>query len=104
MIDIIIGNFVLGVGELCILPTMLAAISEFSPLNLRSTMMGILFLSLAFSGYLAGLIAKIASIENVISQNSALNYSHAFFQIAIIALVIGLGVICLNTYIKQFLN
>jgi len=99
------GNFILGLGELCIVPAVIAAITELAPRNLRGTMMGILFLALAFSGYLSGFIAKMISDKNVMQHNQAdlINYSHAFMQVCYITFAIGLLLFCINPWVKRML-
>jgi len=90
LLFIVVGNLLLGLGELCVFPVVLSAISQLAPLKLRSTMMGILFLSLAFSGYLSGLIAQIISIESQNSLSHAVNYSHAFVLVSLMTLAISI--------------
>jgi POT family proton-dependent oligopeptide transporter len=105
LIWLVLGNLILGLGELCVFPAALSAISQLAPINLRSTMMGVLFLSLAFSGYLAGAIAKLVSVENLEAQNHALqvNYAQAFIEIALVTFSISLIMLCINPIIKRLL-
>jgi dipeptide/tripeptide permease len=62
---IITASLLLGAGESCIMPPLIAAITHRAPANARGTFMGGLYLAIAFSGYLAG---KIAGLTNHIFQ------------------------------------
>jgi POT family proton-dependent oligopeptide transporter len=104
LIGVVAGNLVLGIGELCTLPILLSAISNFAPMQWRSTMMGILFLSLAFSGYLAGIIARISSSSNLsVSGNIAnVDYTKVFTEIGITAFLISVGIFCCAPALNRF--
>jgi len=104
LVGIIVGNFTLALGELCTLPILLSAISQFSPKKWRSTMIGVLFLSLAFSGYFAGIIAQLASTHTTIknmSTNVAINYSLTFIDIGGAAFLISLIILLLTPLLKK---
>jgi len=105
LLGVIVGNLILGLGELCVLPVVISAITQFAPHNLRGTLMGILFLALAFSGYLSGVIAKMISDKNVMQNNQAnlINYAHAFVQVCYVTLVISLLLFCINPWLKRLL-
>lgn len=102
---IVVGNLILGLGELCIVPAVISAITEFAPRNLCGTMMGILFLALAFSGYLSGVIAKIISDKNVMQHNQTdlVNYAHAFMQVCYVTFAISILLFCINPWLKRLL-
>ncbi len=91
---ILLGNLLLGLGELCILPVVLSAIARLAPKGIRSTMMGVFFLSLAFSSYLAGAIASL------VSGGTSVNYAHAFIEIAAITFLIGLIMFLVNIKLR----
>lgn len=78
---ILLGLFLLGVGELCIIPAVTAAMSNLAPKDYQTTFMGIWFLSLAFSGYMASLIAKM-NISPEVARASIHNFVATFWGIA----------------------
>jgi POT family proton-dependent oligopeptide transporter len=102
LIYIILGNFLLGIGELCVLPVALSAIAQFAPTHMRSTMMGILFLALAFSGYLAGVMASLVS--NDANSHAVVNYAQAFIEIAAITFLAGLIMFVVNIKLRVLLR
>jgi POT family proton-dependent oligopeptide transporter len=102
---IVIGNLLLALGELCVLPVALSAISQFAPNKWQSTFMGVLFLALSFSSYFSGLIAKIISISKVESIDQiSINYTIPFLDIGLITLAISLIMFAINIWIKPFLQ
>lgn len=105
LIFIIIGNLSLGLGELCVLPVALSAISLLAPANIRSTMIGILFLSLSFSGYLAGAIANLISTQNLAgSLHSVVNYTQAFIDVALVTIAVSAVMLFMNPLLKWLLQ
>lgn len=102
LLGIVLGNFMLGLGELCTLPILLAAISNYSPPKWRSTMMGVFFLSLAFSGYFAGIIAKITSTPSVNLSN--INFAHGFAEISVVAFLISVLMFVLTPIFTNLLK
>ena len=76
---IIAAYLLLGAGESCIMPPLLAAITHRAPSNARGTFMGGLYLALAFSGYLAGKIAKLTSCT---FHQGHVNLSHIGYEAA----------------------
>lgn len=56
------GFALLGLGELLIMPSIMAAVSNnATPLQLKGTLMGSIFLSLAFSSYASSIIATLTA-------------------------------------------
>jgi POT family proton-dependent oligopeptide transporter len=82
---ILLGNLFLSAGEICIMPPLITAITSFSPVFLRGTIMGALYLSLAFSGYFSGKIASFSS-GSTLSLNASY-YSVLYIKIALFAFV-----------------
>jgi POT family proton-dependent oligopeptide transporter len=96
IIFIILGNLCFGAGELCIMPTILAAISRFGPQHLQSTLVGALYLFVAFAGYSSSIVAKLSSnistnfpiiLDKILSITS---YSHFFSYISFMGFGISL--------------
>ena len=61
MLWIILASSFLGIGELCITPIIFSAISRFAPSDLRGTLIGAYFMSMALSGFLGSLIDTMHS-------------------------------------------
>lgn len=103
---IFFAYLLITVGELMLSPIGLSAVALLSPPNLIGMMMGIWFVATGFGGIAAGVLAKVASIpENItnlteklhIYQNAFLNYAYLAFLIAIILFFIHLS-------LRRFLN
>ncbi len=109
LIWILLGNLALGTGELCLTPTMFAAISRFAPHNLQSTMMGIFFLFIAFGSYLSGFLANLNKYINIntdITRKWLENgiYLQNFLVIAVLTLLIASFLYFLTPWIKTKLE
>jgi POT family proton-dependent oligopeptide transporter len=93
---LVVAYFVLEIGEMCLSPVGLSAVTQLSVPRVASLMMGTWFLATAFSELLAHGLATIASIEDagaVVEHSAAWvdaanKYADLFWQ-----LTIG-GVIC----------
>jgi POT family proton-dependent oligopeptide transporter len=81
---IILGILFLSAGELIVTPALYAAMSNHSPSDMKSTMMGGLFLFVALGGYLSGISAKTAGI---VSEKLSFTSNHFAVQFCLIALM-----------------
>jgi POT family proton-dependent oligopeptide transporter len=81
------GNLLLGLGELCIGPALIAAVSYLAPQKKQGTFMGFWYFSIAFSGYLASLMAKLNTTTHPIT---AFTFSHNFFIVGLFTLGVSL--------------
>jgi len=83
MVWVVLAYFFHTTGELCIMPVGLSMVTRLSPSKILSTVMGLWFVSLAFSEFLAGVFAKISAVEvidgAVDQAASLLVYGHAFW-------------------------
>ena len=61
---LVLGYLLHTTGELCISPVGLSMVTKLSPANIVSTVMGSWFLALAFSNYLAAVIAKLTGVSH----------------------------------------
>ena len=59
-----LGYLLHTTGELCISPVGLSMVTKLSPTSIVSTVMGSWFLALAFSNYLAAVIAKLTGVSH----------------------------------------
>lgn len=92
---IILFRLVFAISELFIFPIAFAAISKYAPNNYTGIMMGGWFMSAAFAGKLAGVLASYADVPKGITDLYQLNiiYHHAFQYYA--ALNFAVFFICL---------
>ncbi|MFA5504697.1 MAG: oligopeptide:H+ symporter [Vulcanimicrobiota bacterium] len=61
---LVLGYMLHTTGELCISPVGLSMVTKLSPANIVSTVMGSWFLALAFSNYLAAVIAQFTGVSH----------------------------------------
>jgi POT family proton-dependent oligopeptide transporter len=103
---ILLGNLALGTGELCLMPAMFSAISRLAPEDLKSTMMGVWFLFIAFGGYLSSVAAKLSTHQSVAISPflSDAIYSHAFVKVSIAAFLIAGLLFTLTPWIKSLMK
>ncbi|PWF46067.1 peptide MFS transporter [Massilia glaciei] len=94
---LVMGYFILELGEMCLSPVGLSAVTQLSVPRVAGLMMGTWFLATAFSETLAALFGKVAAIEiadgGELARNSvewtaaAAKYEHLFWMM----MWIGLG-------------
>lgn len=99
MLWIIFGNLLLGLGELCIMPTLISAITQYAPKTIKSTMMGLLYLSLAFSGYFSSLIGKL-TIKNG-QYSSPIIYFDVYSKICLLTIAIAVILLIVTYSVKR---
>jgi len=92
---IVIGNALLGAGELCIGPTLTSAVTYLVPQKLTSTFMGVWFLSVALSGYLGSVLARLTETSQGIGS-----FQGAFQKISLIGFVAALILLAISPYLK----
>ncbi len=100
---VVIGNLTLGVGEICVLPVVMSTIVKLAPVKMKATMIGILYFSLAFSGYFSSIIAKIIDHFSRDGIASA-GYSHGFFDVSMATLIIAAFMIITTPFINRLLQ
>jgi len=72
---LVLAYFVLEIGEMCLAPVGLSAVTQLSMPRVVSLMMGTWFLATAFSETLAALIGKLAAID--VPEGTKLNFAEA---------------------------
>jgi proton-dependent oligopeptide transporter, POT family len=96
------GLFV--IGELCIIPVGFSLVSIIAPKKYSAVFMGIWFLSLGFSMWLAGVLSKVFSAlnANVINNNQSIEtYIHAFKLYGWLGFAILICLIVLSPFLKS---
>lgn len=82
LFNLILANLFLGVSIVCIFPTHLLAVSQYAPLPVQGTMMGMAFLSDASAGYVGSLLNDFANFSSPAIQSSHDVFSYMYFIFA----------------------
>jgi len=101
-----LAYFIISIGELCLSPIGLSAMTRLSPPKLQGMMMGMWFLASAYGQYVAGLIgAGIAQgNESDSLAQKLLTYTDGYKQLGIYGLLAGLIMITLSPAIKKLMG
>ncbi len=90
---LVLAYLVLEIGEMCLAPVGLAAVTQLSVRSVVSLMMGTWFLATAFSETLAALFGKLAALD--IEEGAALDFAVAGTKYAdLFWLMTGIGIGC----------
>jgi len=106
IVYIILGNLLLAIGELCVSPVVIAAITHLAPVQMRGTMMGVFFLAIAYSGYLAGAIANLMHAEQQVGQAGVAvmtTYSDSLIEVCYITIAIAVVLFAINPLLKRMM-
>jgi POT family proton-dependent oligopeptide transporter len=94
-------------GELCVSPVGLSSVTKYSPVRIVGFMMGVWFLATAGAEYIAGLLAKIASVDTSApdSANGAVGaYENLFSILFYMGLIFGGVLLAITPFLKRFLH
>jgi POT family proton-dependent oligopeptide transporter len=90
---LVLAYLLLELGEMCLYPVGLAAVTQLSVARVVSLMMGTWFLATAFSETLAALFGKLAAIE--VPEGETMNFAEAAAKYAdLFTLLMWLGIGC----------
>ena len=109
---LLLGYLLHTTGELCLSPVGLSMVTKLSPKNLISTIMGAWFLATAFSGFLAGQIAKVTGVGGEGEEINVLpppaqtldTYAEVFQIIAFLAIGSGVLVLLISPVLKRWMH
>jgi len=103
---VILGDFFLGAGEICLAAPVLSVISQFMPKNLQGTMMGVWFLAIAFAGFLSGILAQLTDSLNFIHTKamSLASFSQVFLFMVLFAISLSIIAYLMKNIIKKLLT
>jgi proton-dependent oligopeptide transporter, POT family len=128
---LVMGYFILTIGELCLSPTILSKTTELSPVKMVSFMMGVSLLSSSFAHHLGGIIAKLTVPSDTASGDSGFLSKFAtaitgfnnnigesgvpgvqslamsttvFAQIGIVSIIVGFILLIFSPLIKKLMN
>jgi len=100
------GWFVITLGELCLSPIGMSAMTKLSPAKTQAVIMGMWFLASAYGQYFAGILgANIAEASENASNIDKLNvYADGYLQLAIYALIAGVLLILLSPLVRKLMQ
>lgn len=102
MLWLVLAFFFHSTGELCLSPIGLSMVTKLAPEKQLSTLMGILFLSIAYGNYLAGALSKLASIETEVTATSATaTYASAFTTVTFIGFAAAVVMLIIAPLLKS---
>jgi len=98
--------FVATLGELCLSPIGLSAMTKLSPRPLQGIMMGLWFLASAYGQYLAGIFGADMSLDNkdASATEKLFAYTDGYKHLAIYALIAGVVMILISPLIKKLMQ
>jgi proton-dependent oligopeptide transporter, POT family len=100
------GWFVITLGELCLSPIGMSAMTKLSPAKTQAVIMGMWFLASAYGQYFAGILG--ANIAEASEQSSNLEklsvYADGYLQLAIYALIAGVLLILLSPLVRKLMQ
>ncbi|GAA4815171.1 peptide MFS transporter [Litoribaculum gwangyangense] len=97
------------IGELCLSPVGLSAVTKLAPTKIVGFMMGFWFLATAFSEYIAGVLANIANIETsngeITDTTQAISqYTVLFDKLFWVGLICGIILLLASPLIKKLMH
>jgi POT family proton-dependent oligopeptide transporter len=109
LVWLVAAYFLHTTGELCLSPVGLSMVTKLSVPRVVGQMMGVWFLSSAFSHYVAGIIAAGASVsetpgEHVSPTVSLPIYGDTFAMLAWLAVVVGVAVLLLAPLLRRWMH
>ncbi len=99
LVPVFFMMMLLGAAEVLIMPSLISSITTLLPKHLKGTFMGILYLSLAYSGYFSGVIAKLTEAPK--HQAQIVGFIDAYKNIALLTLIIGFFVFGVGWSLKK---
>lgn len=103
---LIAAYLLMEMGEICIGPVVYSLVSKLAPKEMVSTLMGIMFLSVALGEYLSGKLGAFMTVPEGISNPIEMMpyFSSVFIKIGIGSLLISLIIIALIPLLKKWMQ
>jgi POT family proton-dependent oligopeptide transporter len=109
---LLLGYLLHTTGELCLSPVGLSMVIKLSPARMVSTVMGAWFLAMAFSNYLAGMIASFTGVSHGSGEGQVIPppietvhvYGDIFGKIALTAIASALICFLLSPLLKRWMH
>jgi POT family proton-dependent oligopeptide transporter len=101
-----LAYFVITVGELCLSPIGLSAMTKLSPKPLQGVIMGIWFLASAYGQYAAGIFGADMSTSNDKAPltEKLMAYTDGYKHLAVYALIAGVAMILISPLIRKLMQ
>jgi POT family proton-dependent oligopeptide transporter len=96
---------IITIGELCLSPIGLSAMTKLAPKRLYGIIMGMWFLASAYGQYLAGLLgAGMSPVDEQASGIAALTgYTDGYMQLALYAVICGVVLILISPLVRKLM-
>lgn len=106
---VFLGYFGLGAGEVCLVPALFNAGGQYAPKNIVSAIIGLVFLFIAFGGYVGSVLANISdqttlAVTTMTRVQSVHNYMLTFAIIGLVVLFAAIILFCFSKRIQRLLN
>ncbi|MGO1069162.1 peptide MFS transporter [Lysobacter sp. CA199] len=108
---LVAAYFILEIGEMCLSPIGLSAVTQLSVARVVGLMMGAFWLATAFSEVLAAQLAKIASVEGLSGEGAAidmaaasLKYGELFSMLLWLGIGSGVLFLLLSPLLKRWMH
>jgi POT family proton-dependent oligopeptide transporter len=101
-----LAYLVITIGELCLSPIGLSAMTKLSPKRLFGAIMGLWFLASAYGQYLAGILGAGMSepSETATPMEKLTSYANGYQQLAIYALICGVVLVGISPLVKKLMH
>ncbi|MEZ5438999.1 MAG: oligopeptide:H+ symporter [Lysobacteraceae bacterium] len=106
---LVLAYFVLEIGEMCVSPVGLSAVTQLAVPRVVSLMMGTWFLATAFSEILAALLGKLAALD--VADGATLDmaeggakYAHLFWLLTALGIGFGVAFLIASPWLKRMMN
>ena len=112
MFWLLLGYLLHTTGELCLSPVGLSMVVKLSPARMVSTVMGAWFLAMAFSNYLASIIASFTGVSHESGEGQMIPppietvhvYGDIFGKIALTAIASALICFILSPILRRWMH
>ncbi|WP_462114347.1 peptide MFS transporter [Lysobacter xanthus] len=106
---LVLAYFILEVGEMCLSPVGLSAVTQLSVRSVMSLMMGTWFLATAFSETLAALFGKLASLDipegtTIDMAEAGAKYAHLFWLMMWIGIGFAVLALLVSPLLKRWMH
>ena len=88
---LVLGYLFLGAGEIACTPPLMSAISNYAPKKQKNAILGFWYLTVSLSGYVSGLLSKLATNGSVLYKNQSIShYIHIFWLLIVFSFIMGI--------------
>ena len=109
LIWVVLNFLLLVMGELCLSPVGMSMVTRLSPPRIVAMMMGIMFLAISASNFIAGLIAQLTSVDQVAGEltdplAAIAKYQEVYKLLGLYALVVAAVLLVLTPILKRLMH